>query len=46
MLNIDFHKPLRVVRDVHVVANSGKVHSSPFSTAHTAHAPSHTPHTR
>ncbi|ELR17117.1 phosphatase, putative [Acanthamoeba castellanii str. Neff] len=24
MLNIDFHKPLRVVRDVHVVANSGK----------------------
>jgi hypothetical protein len=27
MLNIDFHKPLRVVRDVHVVANSGKVHT-------------------
>lgn len=25
MFNIDFHKPLRVIRDVHVVALSGKV---------------------
>lgn len=24
-MNIDFHKPLRVIRDVHVVATSGKV---------------------
>jgi hypothetical protein len=45
MLNIDFHKPLRVVRDVHVVANSGKVHNSLLSIAHTTRAPSHTAHT-